>query len=91
MAGTKTQRSCRYLTQAEMNKNTISGPTRKDAVMRWEYSMMAFVSNGGKMPPSQPGQSGQPRPDSVTRTTPPRITKANVARTVNAEIPLNQL
>src|SRR5581483_3768218 len=30
--------------------------------------------------PSQSGQSGQPRPDSVTRTTPPTATSAHAAR-----------
>ena len=90
VAGTTTQRSRRYRTQAAMHRKSIRGPTTNDAVIRWEYSMMALVSRGGKMPPSQPGQSGQPRPDSVTRTTPPRMTKAKVARTVNAAIPRNQ-
>ena len=90
-AGTNTQRSCRYRIQAAMNRNRIKGPTRNDAVIRWEYSMSALVSRGGKIPPSQPGQSGQPRPDSVTRTTPPRITNPNAATTVNAESPRNQL
>ncbi len=74
-----------------MNKNKIKGPTTKDAVILWEYSMMASLFNGGNMPPSQPGQSGHPNPDSVTRTTPPRTTNENVAITVKAEIPRNQL
>ena len=74
-----------------MNRNKINGPTKKDAVILWEYSMIASLLRGGKIPPSQPGQSGQPRPDSVTRTTPPRTTRANVAKTVKTEIPQNQL
>ena len=51
--------------------------------------MMALVSSGGNTPPWQRGQSGQPNPDSVTRTTPPKITKAKVEIAVARVRPLN--
>ncbi len=34
------------------------------------------------MPPWHSGQSGQPKPDPVTRTTPPNTTKAKAESTV---------
>ena len=52
--------------------------------------MMADVSRGGINRPWHRGQSGQPNPDSVTRTTPPRTTKANAANTVNSVRPRNR-
>ena len=62
---------------------TTSTPTTL-AVRRWEYSMRTWYSNGGMICPWQRGQSGQPRPDSVARTSPPMVIRANVTTTVTA-------
>ena len=53
--------------------------------------MMAVISKGGIILPWHSGQSGQPNPDSVTRTTPPRIIRAKAANTVVSVSPRNQL
>jgi hypothetical protein len=43
------------------------------AMKRCGYSMMASDHIGGMICPKHPGQSGHPRPDSVTQTTPPSV------------------
>ena len=44
------------------------------AARRWLYSSHAPRSAGGMRRPWHRGQSGQPRPEPVTRTTPPTVT-----------------
>jgi hypothetical protein len=49
------------------------------AVARWLNSIIGVLSAFGIGRPSQSGQSGQPSPDSVARTTPPTATSAHDA------------
>ena len=55
------------------------------AVVRCEYSMMAWMSlKGGIQLPWQVGHSGQPSPEPVERTTTPTMTSTKVIATVAA-------
>src|SRR5919108_3345940 len=49
---------------------------------RWLYSMSAWYSSGGISRPWHFGQSGQPSPERVARTSPPTPIRANVAAVV---------
>src|SRR5262245_5348102 len=60
----------RYTAHAATTVAMMSTPVIAPTV-RWEYSMIAFRSAGGYGRPWHSGQSGQPRPEPVTRTTPP--------------------
>ena len=74
--------SRRYANQAAQQVANTKGPTKTEATSLWLYSMIASVLKGGTTLPWQSGQSGQPRPDPVTLTTPPSTTKARTAATV---------
>ena len=54
---------------------------RTDAERRWLYSIRVGTLNGGMICPWHRGQSGQPSPESVTLTTPPKVTWPNAAIT----------
>ena len=58
------------------------------ATVRWIHSIQAFgSSSGGRSWPWQNGQSGQPRPESVARTTTPIVTSTRaVARVSSGEL-----
>ena len=73
----------RCFTHTRTAHATTRAPTTL-ATSRCEYSMRTWYSNGGMICPWQSGQSGQPRPDSVARTTPPSVISPNVAATVTA-------
>ncbi|HEX2158001.1 MAG TPA: hypothetical protein VHS79_13660 [Actinomycetes bacterium] len=53
-----------------------------EAISRWECSIQACSSAGGTSLPKQRGQSGQPSPESVARTSPPTAMSTNVAAIV---------
>lgn len=67
-----------YLHQAIAAVARISVLVR-EAASRWEYSISASNSIGGNSLPWHRGQSGQPRPESVTLTTPPKVTREKTA------------
>ncbi len=55
------------------------------AMVRWTHSIHAFGSSiGGSSWPWQNGQSGQPRPESVARTTTPTMTSRIAVPSVSA-------
>ena len=80
-AGTSARRvrssPVRAARKATTNIAATSSPTMA-AVSRWEYSIRTWYSNGGMMLPWQSGQSGQARPDPVTRTKLPRLIRKTV-------------
>ena len=58
---------------------------RATATSRWIHSIQAFGSSSGGMSwPWQSGQSGQPSPESVARTTTPIVTSRSVVTRVAA-------
>ena len=55
------------------------------AIVRWVHSIQALASSiGGSSRPWQNGQSGQPRPESVARTTTPTMTSRIAVPRVSA-------
>ena len=78
--GRRSQRSDLCDLQISTAVAKISSPVMV-ATIRWEYSMRVAASVEGKTLPWQKGQSGHPRPESVILTTPPRVIRANKART----------
>ena len=52
------------------------------AMKRWNHSMRVCGSRPGRNCPWQSGQSGQPRPEPVTRTIPPHTTTRNMRTSV---------
>ena len=50
--------------------STVSATTTAEAT-RFEYSIQAWPDIGGTTSPWHPGQSGQPSPESVSRTSAP--------------------
>ena len=71
--GTSIQGSVLYLRHANTATDRDRRPTT-EATRRWLNSIRGARSNTGTTRPSQRGQSGHPRPEPVTLTTPPRVT-----------------
>ena len=72
VASQATTRSSRCLIHTVAVAAIITSPTSEPTV-RWLYSRIAWYSNGGYQRPKHRGQSGQPSPEPVTRTTPPSV------------------
>src|SRR4051794_13808127 len=82
MLGHRIDRRSRWSFQAKNATPRIRNPMTA-ATERWIHSIHAFGSSvGGMTCPRHSGQSGQPMPESVTRTITPIVTSRIVATTV---------
>ena len=79
--GTKMCFWCRYLNSTTPIMTKTNSP-KTVPVNLWEYSIMVWYSKGGISSPWHKGQSGQPNPDSDTRTNPPSDTCKNAVTSV---------
>ena len=79
IASHRTRRSRRYATNVHRTVMATASP-ETIARKRCVHSMRVAGSSDGRNWPWQSGQSGQPRPEPVTRTTPPQTTTRNDAR-----------
>ena len=84
VAGQRMDRCCRYRSHATTRVASTSSPTT-EAASRCVYSMRTSRSKGGMTCPWHMGQSGQPKPDPVTRTTPPMTMSTYMAAAVARE------
>jgi len=73
------RRESRRPSQAAAAAARIGGDVG-DAVRRWEYSRIVSMHSGGSRLPGHRGQSWQPSPDPVTRTTPPTTIRRQTSR-----------
>ena len=83
IARSRSVRSSRWRSSVTATVAITSTPTIAAAV-RCEYSMIAVFSAGGNSSPWQSGQSGQPSPEPVVRTTAPMPISTRVATAVVA-------
>src|SRR2546421_3959186 len=62
-------------------QSTVAATVRPETIARnrWVHSIRVAGSSDGRNCPWQRGQSGQPKPEPVTRTTPPQTTTRNDA------------
>ena len=81
MTSATVRRSSRYETSVAMSSDTPARPPATPR-KRWNHSMRVAVSSEGRNCPWHVGQSGQPRPDPLTRTTPPHTTTRKMTNSV---------
>ena len=63
---------------APTTARAIDKPAETTASSRWKYSMRVWYSTRGTHEPKHVGQSGQPSPEPVARTTPPHAINSTV-------------
>ena len=75
------QRPSRSASERDTHQVTIAATIPASAIARFENSITAWYCAGGTGPPWQSGQSGQPRPEPLSRTKAPDATFRYIAST----------